>query len=198
MDRRCTRSKGLVSPARLVLLGILFTLGACAPFSTYPPDDDGPRTYPWMAPGPEVMATGLMQAHARVAPNEPLIYNLPPGVSKMAWDDVQNRLGPKAQAMTPDDKIVWNLERFGVRNTKAFADIGYWNNGKGILITVSMERDNIAPFKVTHVQRWYVSMNEPTCNNPVFNDAENVEPTSTDDSSSTTTTKEENTNNEGA
>ena len=31
-----------------------------------------------------------------------------------------------------------------------------------------MERENISPFKVTHVQRWYVQMNEPECQNPEF------------------------------
>lgn len=154
----------------LVFLSIVAApvLTGCSPFTTYPPDGKGPLIYPWMAPGPEVMSTGLMQAHARVDPGQPLIYNLPAGISKLAWDDVQKRLGPEAQPMKPDDKIVWNLERYGIDNTRAFADIGYWNNGKAVLITVSMERENIAPFKVTHVQRWYVDMPEPDCQNPVF------------------------------
>lgn len=145
-------------------------LTGCSPFTTYPPDGKGPLIYPWMAPGPEVMSTGLMQAHARVAPGQPLIYNLPAGISQLAWDDVQQRLGPDAQAMKPGDKIVWSLERYGINNTRAFADIGYWNNGKAVLITVSMERENIGAFKVTHVQRWYVDMSEPDCQNPVFVD----------------------------
>lgn len=195
MARRRTMPQFATS---LMILGVLLALSACAPFSTYPPDGNGPRTYPWMAPGPEVMATGLMQAHARVAPNEPLIFNLPHGVTKMAWDDVQDRLGPEAQAMKPGDKVVWDLERFGVRNTKAFADIGYWNNGKAILVTVSMERDNIAPFKVTHVQRWYVSMHEPVCNNPAYNVEEDVEPSTTDAPSSDAATVKSKTDAKGA
>ena len=151
---------------RWVALSALLILPACAPFATYPPDGDGPNTYPWMAPGPEVMATGLMQAHARIAPDSPFVYNLPPGISRMAWDDVQVRLGADARPMEPGDKVVWDLQRFGVRNTRAFADIGYWDNGKAVLITVSMERENIAPFKVTHVQRWYVSLTPPESNAP--------------------------------
>ena len=152
----------------LLSMVLLPVVTGCSSFSTYPPDGKGLRIYPWMAPGPEVMATGLMQAHARVAPGQPLIFNLPAGISQLAWDDVQNRLGPDAQPMKPGDKIVWNLERYGVNNTRAFADIGYWNNGKAVLITVSMERENISPFKVTHVQRWYVQMNEPDCQNPEY------------------------------
>ena len=145
-------------------------LTGCSPFTTYPPDGKGPLIYPWMAPSPEVMSTGLLQAHARVAPGQPLIYNLPAGISQLAWDDVQDRLGPDAQAMKPGDKIIWNLERYGINNTRAFADIGYWNNGKAVLITVSMERENIGAFKVTHVQRWYLDMSKPECQNPVFVD----------------------------
>jgi len=160
---------------RMLLVGALFALPACAPFATYPPDGEGPRTYPWMAPGPEVMATGLMQAHARVAPDEPFNFNLPAGISRTAWNDVQSRLGPKAHPMTDGDSVVWNLERFGIRNTRAFADIGYWNDGEGILITVSMERDNVAPFKVTHIQRWYVSMEPPVSNAPAEEPSDDAE-----------------------
>lgn len=164
---------------RWVALSVLLVLPACAPFATYPPDGNGPRTYPWMAPGPEVMATGLMQAHARIAPDSPFVYNLPAGISRMAWDDVQNRLGSNARPMKPGDTVVWNLERFGIRNTRAFTDIGYWQDGKGVLITVSMERQNIAPFKVTHVQRWYVSMEPPVSNAPT-SDAKSDESADTD------------------
>lgn len=159
--RRHSRCMALAFSATVVSL-----LAACSSFSTYPPDGSGPRTYPWMAPGPEVMATGLMQAHARVAPDTPLVFNLPAGISQMAWDDVQRRLGPGARAMQPGDKVVWDLERYGISNTKAFTDIGYWNDGTAVLVTVSMERENILPFKVTHVQRWYVELNTPVCNNP--------------------------------
>lgn len=198
MDRRCTIPRGSAFfTTRLAIFGVMLALSACAPFATYPPDGDGPRTYPWMAPGPEVMATGLLQAHARVAPNEPLVYNLPPGVTKMAWNEVQKRLGPDARAMKPDDKVVWSLERFGVRNTKAFTDIGYWNNGKGILVTVKMARENIAPFKVTSIQRWYVSMNEPGCNNPAFNATEDIEPSSNDAPESDAATEGNKTDDEG-
>ena len=173
---------------RTGLIGILFCVAlflipACAPFATYPPDGSGPRTYPWMAPGPEVMATGLMQAHARVAPDEPFVFNLPAGVSQMAWDDVQMRLGPNARPMQPGDSVVWNLERFGVRNTKAFADIGYWKDGKGILITVSMERQNVLPFQVTHIQRWYVPMEAPMSHAPTSEDMTTTDETSGTDSS---------------
>lgn len=157
---------------RWVALSVLSMIPACAPFSTYPPDGNGPRTYPWMAPGPEVMASGLMQAHARIAADSPFVYNLPAGISRMAWDEVQRRLGPSARPMKEGDTVVWNLERFGIRNTRAFADVGYWKDGKGLLITVSMERENVSPFKVTHVQRWYVSMDPPVSNVPAEVDDE--------------------------
>jgi hypothetical protein len=120
-----------------------------------------------MSPAPEVMATGLRAAHARVAPETPLVFNLPAGATKTAWSAVQTRLGLDARPMQIDDNaVVWNLIRYGIRNAKAFADIGYFNNGRGVLVTVSMERDNIMPYSVTHVQRWYVAMVEPVCNNP--------------------------------
>ena len=165
MARRHNLRQHVLAASLLIMLPLL---GACSTFSTYPPDGTGPRTYPWMAPGPEVMATGLRQAHARVAPESPLVFNLPAGISQMAWDDVQRRIGPDARPMEPGDTVVWDLERYGISNTKAFTDIGYWNDGTAVLVTTSMERRNIEPFRVTHVQRWYVELQTPVCNNPRF------------------------------
>lgn len=150
----------------------LIALPGCSPFSTYPPDGTGPRIYPWMAPAPEVMSTGLMQAHARVAPDSDLVFNLPAGISQAAWNDIQNRLGLKARPMQPGDTVVWSIERFGIRNTKAYTDIAYWNDGKAVLLTVNMERDNISPFQVTSLQRFYLQLQAPVCNNPAVTPAE--------------------------
>ena len=138
--------------ATLALCG----LPGCAPYATYPPDGVGPNVYPWMPPCPEVMATALRQAHDRVAPDSQFIYNLPPGASRTAWKDVQSRLGPGARRMLPGDTVVWDVERFGIRNTRAFADILYWNDGRGILLTVSLQRDNLLPFRFSHIQRFYI------------------------------------------
>jgi len=112
------------------------------------------------------MSTGLRQAHARVDPDTEFVYNLPAGISQAAWNDVQGRLGIDARPMMPGDTVVWSIERFGIRNTTAFADIAYWNEGKAVLLTVNMERENIMPFRVTSVQRFYLQMTEPVCNNP--------------------------------
>lgn len=182
---RFISGRSLRGTVRLILFGALVSiLPACSSFSTYPPDGNGPRIYPWIAPGPEVMATGLRQAHARVAPDQPLVYNLPADISQLAWNDVQTRLGPDARAMRPGDRVVWNLERYGINNTRAFAEIGYWNEGKGVLVTVSMERENIGPFRVTHVQRWYVDMSEPRCQNPEFVSRRGDRPTEVEDATS--------------
>ena len=165
------RMAGL-SIAGLVLAGIT---GGCAPFATYPPDSDtGLRIYPWMAPAPEVMATSLRQVHARVSPDTPLIYNLPAGMTATAWKYVENKLGPEARVMAEGDKDFLDLQRFGVRNTKAFADISVWNDGDGFLVTVTLERDNVMPFKVTNLQRFYISMSQPSPNYPVSNDDQAV------------------------
>jgi hypothetical protein len=154
---------GASSCAALV---VLFLVG-CAPFATFPPDGAGPNVYPWMAPCPEVMASSLKEAHNRVAPGSPLIYNLPANISRMAWEDVQDRLGPTARRMQEGDEVVWDLERFGIRNTKAFSDIAYWNNGKGVLVTISLERNNIMPFRFSHLKRYYISMSSmPKSNFP--------------------------------
>ena len=154
---------GAASVAALFILA----LAGCAPFATFPPDGSGPNVYPWMAPCPEVMATSLKQAHSRVAPDTPLVYNLPADVSRMAWEDVQDRLGPTARRMQDGDQLVWNLERFGIRNTTAFSDIAYWNNGKAVLISVSLERDNVMPFRFSHLKRFYIDMGTmPSSNYP--------------------------------
>ena len=150
----------------LAALVAVFLVG-CIPYATFPPDGAGPNVYPWMAPCPEVMAKSLKEAHSRVAPGAPLIYNLPPKSSRMAWNDVQDRLGPTARRMEEGDSVVWDLERFGIRNTNAFSDIAYWNNGKAVLVTVSLERDNVMPFRFSHLKRFYISMNAmPKSNYP--------------------------------
>ena len=120
-----------------------------------------------MAPAPEVMATSLRQVHARVSPDTPLVYNLPEGMTATAWKYVQNKLGPDAREMAAGDKVFLDLQRFGIRNTKAFADISVWNDGVGFLVTVSLVRDNVMPFKVTNLQRFYITMSEPTVNVPL-------------------------------
>ncbi|MEC8817926.1 MAG: hypothetical protein VX403_00200 [Planctomycetota bacterium] len=155
---RCPAKVPACTPLATLLLAAISFIGlqGCVPYATYPPDGHGPNVYPWIAPCPEVMATALKSAHERVAPDVPFIYNLPKGASRKAWKDVQSRLGPRARRMIEGDTVVWDLERFGIRNTKAFADILYWNDGRSILLTVSLERDNIMPFRLSHIQRFYL------------------------------------------
>ena len=149
--------------------------GGCAPYATFPPDSQTVvRLYPWMAPAPEVMATSLRQVHARVSPDTPLVYNLPAGMTATTWKYVQNRLGPDARVMVEGDKVFLDLQRFGVRNTRAFADISVWNDGVGFLVTVTLERDNVMPFKVTNLQRFYITMSEPMPNLPLSDEAEAI------------------------
>lgn len=166
MNRFSEERRGSSSLKAICLLALaVSSLTGCAPFATFPPDGQGPNVYPWMAPCPEVMATSLREAHQRVGSTTPLVYNLPAKMSKMTWDDVQSRLGPGARRMTEGDAVVWNLERFGIRNTTAFSDIVFWNNGKSVLLTVSLERDNVMPFKFSHLQRFYVAGNVPPRSN---------------------------------
>ena len=155
---RCPAKAPACAPLATLLMAAVSFLGlqGCVPYATYPPDGYGPNIYPWMPPCPEVMATSLRFAHERVAPDVPFIYNLPKGASRTAWKDVQSRLGPRARRMIEGDTVVWDIERFGIRNTKAFADILYWNDGQSILLTVSLERDNIMPFRLSHIQRFYL------------------------------------------
>ena len=171
--RRMKRNLCTAVRSRLIILSTLaLTLtslsSGCAPFATFPPDSDtGIRIYPWMAPAPEVMATSLRQVHARVSPDTPLVYNLPSGMTSTAWKYVQNKLGPQARPMVDGDKVFLDLQRFGIRNTRAFADISVWNDGAGFLVTASLERNNVMPFKVTNLQRFYITMSEPRPNTPL-------------------------------
>ena len=61
-----------------------------------------------------------------------------------------------------------------IRSTKAFADIAVWNEDAGFLVTVSLERNNVMPFRVRNLQRFYISMSEPVANYPVSSDDESV------------------------
>ena len=176
MNRSPAKLPACAPLATLLLAAITFLgLPGCVPYATYPPDGHGPNIYPWIAPCPEVMATSLRYAHERVAPDTPFIYNLPKGASRKAWRDVQSRLGPRARRMIPGDTVVWDLERFGIRNTKAFADILYWNNGRSILLTVSLERDNIMPFTLSHIQRFYLDAKSMPVDNYPLPDQDNVQ-----------------------
>ena len=164
----CSIVRDRMTVLGVVALALAGVTGGCAPFATFPPDSDtGIKIYPWMAPAPEVMATSLRQVHARVSPDTPLVYNLPAGMTATAWKYVQNKLGPDARTMVDGDKVFLDLQRFGIRNTKAFADISVWNDGVGFLVTVSLERNNVMPFKVNNLQRFYISMSEPRPNTPV-------------------------------
>ena len=164
----CSIVRDRMTVLGVVALALAGVTGGCAPFATFPPDSHtGIKIYPWMAPAPEVMATSLRQVHARVSPDTPLVYNLPAGMTATAWKYVQNKLGPDARTMVDGDKVFLDLQRFGIRNTKAFADISVWNDGVGFLVTVSLERNNVMPFKVNNLQRFYISMSEPRPNTPI-------------------------------
>lgn len=164
----CKAIRGRVIALGFASLTLTSLTGGCAPFATYPPDSDtGLKIYPWMAPAPEVMATSLREVHARVCPDRPLVYNLPAGMTLTAWQYVQRKLGPGARVMVEGDKSFLDLQRFGIRNTKAFADISVWDDGEGFLVTVSLERNNVMPFKVENLQRFYISMSEPRPHQPV-------------------------------
>jgi len=167
--------RGRVSALGVLALALAGLTGGCAPFTTYPPDSDtGLSIYPWMAPSPEVMATSLLEVHSRISSETPLVYNLPGGMTETAWTYVQNRLGPDARVMVDGDNDFLDLQRFGIRNTSAFADISVWNDGDGFLVTVTLERDNVMPFKVTNLQRFYITMTEPRANAPISDIDESV------------------------
>ncbi len=111
--------------ARLSLLALSILAAGCAPRATFPATPGTSSFEPWVAPIPELMAGGIEYAQRRHAPNEPLIFNLPPGVPQWVWKNVQGRLGEGARPVADGDVRYFSVTEVRVNGATGEVDVIY-------------------------------------------------------------------------
>ncbi|HMN97286.1 MAG TPA: hypothetical protein PKC43_12745 [Phycisphaerales bacterium] len=155
--------------AGLAALGAAGVLGsanvACTPRATFPPTPGTQSVEPWVAPIPEVMATSLRYTRTRHAPNEPMVFNLPPNVPEWIWNNVQGRLGEDARPMMPSDRVAFEVTEVRIDGARAEVDVIYPAGGDLFqLITVGLTTDPFQSWRPTFERRWRIPTSRPVSN----------------------------------
>lgn len=146
-----------------MVLGAALT--GCTPLATYPPIPGSNTVEPWVAPVPQAMAEAINYTHIRVAPIEPLYFNLPPMVPTWVWEQVARDVGRNAQIMTADGMKALSVEQVRVNGGKAEVDVAYPTpEGMYQLVTLGMELDPFQPPRVVFENRWRFSVDPPVSN----------------------------------
>lgn len=171
------RSVGPVGGLRGIGVGVtalgLAALGAvglgCTPRATFPATPGTSSVEPWVPPIPEVMATSLRYARTRHAPNEPMVFNLPPGVPEWIWVHVQNQLGGDARPMLPSDQVAFEVIEVRVNGANAEVDVIYptgVSSGGDLfqLLTVGLTTDPFQSWRPTFERRFRIPVTRPVSN----------------------------------
>ena len=159
-------------------LFLVVLVGACTPYSTYPPVASGEVQVPWMYPVPQVMAKALQTTFDKTAPaleaetgRPTLVYSLPAGISQRVWRQVGIDSGLEEarewnQADEEAGTPIWSVEQIRIRNKRAEVDVVFPVSEGYERATVIFEALPMAPYKVTFFQRWRVAVDEPVFARP--------------------------------
>jgi hypothetical protein len=149
---------------------LLLSLSGCAPTATFPPTPGTGTFEPWVAPVPEIMALGVTVARERLAPNEPPVFNLPPGVPQWTWEEVAKNIGPGAIPMAPEERVAFSVEQVRVDGARAEVDVIYPARAEGgagelfQMVTIGMTTDPFQSWRPTFERRWRIPVSPPTSN----------------------------------
>lgn len=148
---------------------LLLLQGACAALATYPPVAGGTPLTPGLPPVPEVMAKALIYAHARTGEGEPLLFNLPEGISPGVWASVAQTINTanrplglaEARPMLADDRRVWSVSQVRVRAFKAEVDVVYLDREVYQMATVHLASQPMRGYQAEYLQRWLIPIDAP-------------------------------------
>lgn len=161
------RTRNLMKAISLntVFVSALFFSG-CAASMTYPEYAGAPKADPSLQPMPNLMADALKFAHQRTAPEQELVYNLPPMTPVQVWKGVEKRIGV-GRPMTVGDTHVWSVRQVRLSGARAEVDVVYPTEGIYQLATVHFVGSTAQPYYPTMLQFWLVPVDAPTCNTPL-------------------------------
>lgn len=146
------------------------SIGGCAVHTTFPPDNPKEYVDPYFPPMPDVMAKAIKFAHNRLAPNTPLVWNLPAGGRYELWVRVSHDMPEGASAMTSADQDVFSIRQVRISGAKAEVDVVYRvANGSGVWALATVHLCKEGPFQVfqpSYLQAWAIPVEAPTPNQP--------------------------------
>jgi hypothetical protein len=143
------------------------SLGACAPMQTYPPTSGSATFATEMPPTPALCATAIKAAHKKsTVADQPIVFNLPPGMNEHTWNYVAAQLPSSARAATIEDRQVISVEEVRFDGGIAEVDVIVPMGEVYQLWTCHMTGSPIGPWKVDYVQPWTLRTGTPVCNAP--------------------------------
>lgn len=146
-------------------IAVALAISGCAATMTYPEYEGAPKADPSLQPIPNLMADALKFAHHRTAPEQELVFNLPPTTPVQVWRGVGKRLG-MGRPMTAGDTLVWSIRQVRLSGGRAEVDVVYPTEGIYQLATVHFVGSTAQPYYPTMLQLWLVPVSAPTCNTP--------------------------------
>ena len=164
-----TGSRALSRLATAVAAGSLALAAAgCSAPRTWPSDGDPSSISVDTPPLPQVVIASLNYAHTEIAPNTPLVYNLPQEMNIAAWGTFERGLAP-GKPMCPGDTHVWTVRKVRIDGSKAQVDIEFPSRD-GFYQSVTVHLNGATggfDYKPAYLQYWKVPVKDPVCQQPV-------------------------------
>lgn len=162
--------------AALFAATLLLPQAGCVMHATYPPVAGGNPLTPGFPPVPEVMAKALVYAHARTGEGEPLVFNLPEGISPGVWAGVRQAIdtaieplgASPARPMEPGDTRVWSISQVRVRGFAAEVDVVYLDREVYQMATVHLATEPMRSYQAQYLQRWLIPIEPPVPHWPLL------------------------------
>ncbi|MDA1008622.1 MAG: hypothetical protein O2800_06415 [Planctomycetota bacterium] len=143
-------------------------LTGCNVYQNFPTDDPKAFVDPYFPPMPDIMAKAIKFTHQRVAPTQPLVWNLPSGARSVVWEKVAQVLPTDARPMRKDDVDSFSIRQVRVSGAKAQVDVVYHGaDGLWRLVTVYLKKVGpLQMFQPDYLQSWNIPTDAPTANDP--------------------------------
>jgi len=138
---------------------------ACTSMSTYPPTAGKAVSTPNVAPGPEVMAGAIKEAHRITGLGTPVVFNLPAGLQESTWSKVARLVGD-AKPMEPGSENVFSVQQLRISGGVAEVDVVYPERGVYQLMTVKFKGGAALAWRVDWAYRWVIPATAPIANTP--------------------------------
>ena len=161
-----SRARSRLAPA--LALAALPILAACSAPRTWPSDGEPSAISVDTPPLPQVVVSALNYAHTEIAPNSPLVFNLPTEMNVAAFPTFERGLAP-GKPMCPGDTHVWTVRKVRIDGSKAQVDIEYPSRD-GFYQSVTVHLNGATggiDYRPAYLQYWKVPVKDPVCQQPV-------------------------------
>ncbi len=143
------------------------TLVACTPMQTFPPTVGKATFDPAFSPTPELFRLGVVTGHKQSSvADQPIVFNLPPGVREQTWDKVTAMIGNGARPAKEGDRDVVGIEEVRLNGGQAEIDVVVPKGEIYQLYTLHLTGGGLGGWRVNYVQPWSLRTAAPMPNQP--------------------------------